>query len=76
MLSIYWSDEKPDDVQEFWSMHPSLAERKGVLVQISARHRDEHVPIVIDEVCAENTIYQGAPFVGPRLETEGLNQWN
>ena len=67
MMSVYWADNKPEEVQEFLSMHPLLAERKGALLQLAWHYRDTPIAVVIDDVCAENTIYVGAPFVGPRL---------
>ena len=66
MTTVYWQDEKPPEVQEFVSMHPLLAERKGLLLHLAGQYHDSDLVIVLDDVCAENTIYAGAPFVGPR----------
>jgi hypothetical protein len=70
MIALYWRDEKPGDVQEFYSMHPLLAEKKGVLLQMAGMWHDRTLTVVIDGVCAENTLYAGAPFVGPLPPTE------
>lgn len=69
MLTIYCKEEQPSGMDEFdfVSMNAWTAAKPGLLMQMADRRCSTSMKIVIDEVCADNTLYQGAPFVGPRL---------
>lgn len=69
MVTIYCKGEEPPgmDTMGFISMNHLTASKPGLIAQFVDRWCDINQTIVIDEVCADNTIYQGEPFIGPRL---------
>lgn len=72
MITIYCKEEQPDGMadDDFISINGWTGAKPGLLAEIAYRWCGRSQAIVIDDVCADNTIYQGAPFIGPRILME------